>query len=52
MINSTGSAMGGWNTKNYATNISIKPHKLKREVDEKNKRDFVNLNVMNGKVKG
>jgi hypothetical protein len=36
MINSTGSATGGWNTKNHGTNISTEPHRLKREVDEKN----------------
>jgi hypothetical protein len=52
MINSTGSATGGWNTKNHGTNISTEPHRLKGEVDEKNKRDFLNLSVMNGKAKG
>lgn len=27
MINSTGSATGGWNTKNHGTNISTEPHR-------------------------
>jgi hypothetical protein len=55
MINSTGSATGGWNTKNHETNISTEPHKRSvswTETQTEEKRDLVNLNVLNGKVKG
>lgn len=68
MINSTGSATGGWNTKNHGTNISTESHKREAcedgcgkegvEVNEESglqpraALDLVNLSIMNGKVKG